>query len=76
MYVHGAASCGTLGVGMLWICFWLLHRVEMIPLQLVQQKDHIKIIPGEKVPVDGTVIRGSSFVDESLITGKLNCTCA
>lgn len=42
----------------------------MIPLELVQRGDHIKIIPGEKVPVDAIVIKGASFVDESLITGQ------
>ncbi|MBX7152377.1 heavy metal translocating P-type ATPase [bacterium] len=32
--------------------------------------DTIVIRPGEKIPVDGTVIDGSSFVDESMITGE------
>ena len=54
----------------------LVLRVEMIPLGLVQKGDKIKIIPGEKVPVDGTVIAGGSYVDESLITGQSVCETA
>jgi Cu2+-exporting ATPase len=36
----------------------------------VKPGDIILIKPGEKIPVDGTLITGSSFVDESLITGE------
>jgi Cu2+-exporting ATPase len=36
----------------------------------VKQDDIILIKPGEKIPVDGKLIQGSSFVDESLITGE------
>jgi len=36
----------------------------------VKQGDIILIKPGEKIPVDGTLINGSSYVDESLITGE------
>ena len=54
----------------LFMMFVLVFRIEMIPLELVQRGDHIKIIPGEKVPVDGIVISGRSYVDESLLTGK------
>ena len=41
-----------------------------IPLELVKPGDRLRIRPGEKVPVDGTVIEGVSHVDESMVTGE------
>jgi Cu+-exporting ATPase len=43
---------------------------EDIPLEQVQPGDVLRIRPGEKVPVDGTVIEGESHVDESMVTGE------
>ena len=43
---------------------------EDVPLDEVQVGDKLRIRPGEKVPVDGTVVEGSSFVDESMISGE------
>ena len=45
-------------------------REEDIPLQAVQVGDTLRVRPGEKVPVDGTVIDGGSAVDESMVTGE------
>ncbi|WP_461582006.1 heavy metal translocating P-type ATPase, partial [Thiobacillus sp.] len=45
-------------------------REEDIPLDQVQPGDRLRIRPGEKVPVDGTVADGASYVDESMVTGE------
>jgi P-type Cu+ transporter len=41
-----------------------------IPIQAVQIGDVVVVRPGEKIPVDGTVIDGHSQVDESMVTGE------
>ncbi len=41
-----------------------------IPIAQVKIGDRLLVKPGEKIPVDGAVIEGSSFVDESMISGE------
>jgi len=43
---------------------------EDIPLDQLKAGDRLRVRPGEKVPVDGTVIEGASAIDESMVTGE------
>jgi len=43
---------------------------EDIPLERVQIGDSLRVRPGEKVPVDGLIMEGSSAIDESMLTGE------
>ena len=52
------------------------HRIDEngdaqeIAIEDIQVGDHLRIRPGEKVPVDGVVTEGSSHLDESMVTGE------
>jgi Cu+-exporting ATPase len=43
---------------------------EDVPLDHVRAGDRLRVRPGEKVPVDGTVLDGTSAIDESMVTGE------
>jgi len=43
---------------------------QEIPIGEVQVGDCIRVRPGEKVPVDGVILEGSSAIDESMVTGE------
>ncbi|MCW1970163.1 MAG: heavy metal translocating P-type ATPase [Anaerolineae bacterium] len=47
-----------------------MTRNEMMPIEQLTVGDHIIIRPGERIPLDGTVMEGSSACDESSITGE------
>ncbi|MDP9453661.1 MAG: heavy metal translocating P-type ATPase [Actinomycetota bacterium] len=43
---------------------------RMVPVEEVRVGDRLRVRPGEKIPVDGQVLDGSSAVDESMLTGE------
>lgn len=45
-------------------------RQEVISIESLRLKDVIIVKPGERIPADGVIVRGSTHVDESLITGE------
>ncbi len=47
-----------------------LAERQMAPVSSLRPGDLIEVIPGEKIPVDGIVIMGSSEADESMLTGE------
>ena len=48
----------------------LCTQEKKIPTELLQIGDTVKVVPGDKVPADGTVVRGASSIDESAVTGE------
>jgi Cu+-exporting ATPase len=45
-------------------------KTEAVPLASVKVGDVLRVRPGDKIPIDGTVIEGRSAVDESMLTGE------
>jgi len=43
---------------------------KIIPTELIQVGDIVILRPGDKIPADGNVTRGQSFIDESMVTGE------
>ena len=45
-------------------------KEEMIPAEEIRQGDTLRILPGETIPVDGTIVNGETSVDQSIMTGE------
>jgi Cu+-exporting ATPase len=43
---------------------------KKVPTELIQVGDIVKIVPGDKIPADGAVVKGESSIDESMVTGE------
>src|SRR5690625_431680 len=46
------------------------NQIEDVPTSKLKNKDTVLVKPGEKIPVDGLIVSGSSTVDESMLTGE------
>ena len=46
------------------------HGDEDVAIDAIAVGDRLRVRPGEKIPVDGVVTEGNSFVDESMVTGE------
>src|SRR3954447_20886222 len=43
---------------------------KVIPTELLEVGDVVILRPGDKIPADGTMVRGETYVDESMVTGE------
>ncbi|MDV7397444.1 cation-transporting ATPase PacS, partial [Arthrospira platensis SPKY1] len=46
------------------------NEEQDVPIETLRPGDLIRVRPGEKIPVDGEVVSGSSTVDEAMLTGE------
>lgn len=46
------------------------NSVEDVPVDKIQKGDLLLVKPGEKIPVDGVIVKGSATIDESMVTGE------
>ncbi|WP_242513253.1 copper-translocating P-type ATPase [Halochromatium salexigens] len=45
-------------------------KVKEVPISELHKGDRVRVRPGEKVPVDGTIVEGKTSLDESMLTGE------
>lgn len=46
------------------------NEEKFVSIVQLKRKDHVIVLPGEKIPADGQILQGSTQVDESLVTGE------
>ena len=46
------------------------EQIEITPVRRLKKDDWVQILPGDKIPVDGEVLKGSSMVNESMLSGE------
>lgn len=47
-----------------------VFKITMIPAKEIQRGDWLRVLPGERIPVDGRILTGSTSVDQSILTGE------
>lgn len=65
-----AAMRGLLALAPAKACRVTGDAEDWVPLSAVQVGDHVRVRPGERIPVDGELVTGSLLLDESLLTGE------
>ena len=66
----GAAISKLMGLRPTSAQVWRDAQWTEVPLDAIQVGDLVRVFPGQKMPVDGTVTEGESYVDESMLTGE------
>lgn len=46
------------------------NKIQVVSVESLKPEDRIIVKPGEKIPVDGTILSGQSAIDESMLTGE------
>jgi Cu2+-exporting ATPase len=46
------------------------ERIDEVPIEAIVRGDHVEVRAGDTIPVDGTIVRGSSAIDAGLLTGE------
>lgn len=65
-----SAIKGLMGLQPKTACLVTDGREEEVPISNLQVGNVVSVRPGEKIPVDGTLLQGSSSVDESMLSGE------